>query len=79
MSRLPWHCPSGAQGADGDAAGLPHSHAELAPARSMCTLAGSQDRSTMLRNTWHSSVGWICVAAHSLVSQHRGAVWMTRR
>jgi hypothetical protein len=64
---------------DGDVVAAPYSNAELAALRSMCTSAGSQDRSTMLRNTWHSSTGWFRVAAHGSVSQHRGAVWMTRR
>jgi hypothetical protein len=57
----------------------PYSNAELAAVRSMCISAGSQDLSTMLRNIWRSSVGWLRVAAHTLVSQHRGAVGMTRR
>jgi hypothetical protein len=63
----------------GDAVAAPYSSAELAALRSMCTSAGSQDRSMILRNTWRSGVGRFRVAAHSLVSQHRGAVWMTRR
>jgi hypothetical protein len=71
--------PSSTQGADGEAAAVPYSNAELAALRSICVSAGSQDRSTMLRNIWRSSAGWLRVAAHSLLSQHRGAAWMTRR
>jgi hypothetical protein len=67
------------QGAGGDAVAAPYSNAELAALRSMLISAGFQDHSTMLRNTWPSSAGWLRVTAHSLVSQHRGAVWMTRR
>jgi hypothetical protein len=67
------------QGAGGDAVAAPYSNAELAALRSMLISAGFQDRSTMLRNAWRSSAGWLRVTAHSLVSQHRGAVWMTRR
>jgi hypothetical protein len=71
--------PGSTQGADGDAAAVPYSNAELAALRSMRISAGSQDRSTILRNIWRSSAGWLRVAAHTLVSQHRGAAWMTRR
>jgi hypothetical protein len=67
------------QGAGGDAVAAPYSNAELAALRSMLISAGFQDRSTILRNAWRSSAGWLRVTAHSLVSQHRGAVWMTRR